>query len=103
MLKELVESGKVTPVIDRTYPLSEAPEAIRLPRARARPRQGRHHRLEGRGQQISPPGQTRAPEHRDALASSGRADYLQSEKEGAVSRHEPVHAEGPVGQGLGPL
>jgi len=28
-LKELIESGKVTPVIDRTYPLSETPEAIR--------------------------------------------------------------------------
>jgi NADPH:quinone reductase-like Zn-dependent oxidoreductase len=28
-LGELVESGKVTPVIDRTYPLSETPEAIR--------------------------------------------------------------------------
>jgi NADPH:quinone reductase-like Zn-dependent oxidoreductase len=28
-LKELVESGSVTPVIDRTYPLSEVPEAIR--------------------------------------------------------------------------
>jgi NADPH:quinone reductase-like Zn-dependent oxidoreductase len=27
-LKELVESGKVTPVIDRTYPLSETSEAI---------------------------------------------------------------------------
>jgi NADPH:quinone reductase-like Zn-dependent oxidoreductase len=29
VLKDLVEAGKVTPVIDRTYPLSEAPEAIR--------------------------------------------------------------------------
>jgi NADPH:quinone reductase-like Zn-dependent oxidoreductase len=29
VLKELIESGKVTPVIDRTYPLAEAPEAIR--------------------------------------------------------------------------
>jgi NADPH:quinone reductase-like Zn-dependent oxidoreductase len=29
VLKEFIESGKVTPVIDRTYPLSEAPEAIR--------------------------------------------------------------------------
>jgi NADPH:quinone reductase-like Zn-dependent oxidoreductase len=28
-LKELIEAGKVTPVIDRAYPLSEAPEAIR--------------------------------------------------------------------------
>jgi len=29
VLKELIEGGKVTPVIDRTYPLSEAPKAIR--------------------------------------------------------------------------
>src|ERR687895_403806 len=29
VLKELIEVGKVTPVIDRTYPLSEVPEAIR--------------------------------------------------------------------------
>ncbi len=28
-LKELIESGKLIPVIDRTYPLSEVPEAIR--------------------------------------------------------------------------
>jgi NADPH:quinone reductase-like Zn-dependent oxidoreductase len=29
VLNELVEAGKLAPVIDRTYPLSEAPEAIR--------------------------------------------------------------------------
>jgi len=29
VLKELIEAGKITPVIDRTYPLSEVPEAIR--------------------------------------------------------------------------
>jgi NADPH:quinone reductase-like Zn-dependent oxidoreductase len=29
VLKELLEAGKLTPVIDRTYPLSEVPEAIR--------------------------------------------------------------------------
>jgi NADPH:quinone reductase-like Zn-dependent oxidoreductase len=28
VLKELIESGQVTPVIDRTYPLRETPEAI---------------------------------------------------------------------------
>jgi NADPH:quinone reductase-like Zn-dependent oxidoreductase len=28
-LKELLEAGKVTPVIDRSYPLSEVPEALR--------------------------------------------------------------------------
>jgi NADPH:quinone reductase-like Zn-dependent oxidoreductase len=29
VLKELIESGKLTPVIDRTYPLAEVPGAIR--------------------------------------------------------------------------
>jgi NADPH:quinone reductase-like Zn-dependent oxidoreductase len=29
VLKELIEAGKVTPVIDKTYPLSEVPDAIR--------------------------------------------------------------------------
>jgi NADPH:quinone reductase-like Zn-dependent oxidoreductase len=29
VLKELIESGKLTPVIGRTYPLAEVPEAIR--------------------------------------------------------------------------
>lgn len=29
VLRELVESGSLTPAIDRTYPLSEAPGAIR--------------------------------------------------------------------------
>jgi NADPH:quinone reductase-like Zn-dependent oxidoreductase len=29
VLTELIEAGKVTPVIDRTFPLSEVPEAIR--------------------------------------------------------------------------
>ncbi|MDN4611562.1 NAD(P)-dependent alcohol dehydrogenase [Arthrobacter burdickii] len=28
MLRDLIESGRVTPVIDRTYPLSQVPEAI---------------------------------------------------------------------------
>jgi NADPH:quinone reductase-like Zn-dependent oxidoreductase len=32
VLKELIEAGKVTPVVDRTYPLNEVPEAIRYMR-----------------------------------------------------------------------
>lgn len=37
LLKELIEAGKVTPVIDRTYPLSETADAIRyLETGRAR-------------------------------------------------------------------
>jgi NADPH:quinone reductase-like Zn-dependent oxidoreductase len=29
ILAKLIEAGKITPVIDRTYPLTEAPHAIR--------------------------------------------------------------------------
>jgi NADPH:quinone reductase-like Zn-dependent oxidoreductase len=29
VLTELIEAGKITPVIDRTFPLSEVPEAMR--------------------------------------------------------------------------
>ena len=29
VLKEFLEAGKITPVVDRTYPLSEVPDAIR--------------------------------------------------------------------------
>ena len=37
VLKELIEAGRITPVIDRSYPLSEAPKAIRyLEEGRAR-------------------------------------------------------------------
>jgi len=44
VLRELVEAGKVAPVIDRTYPLSEAAEAIRTSKQDT-PGEGGHHRV----------------------------------------------------------
>ena len=46
-LREFIEAGKVTPVVDRTFPLPETPEAIRHLLRELRPRQDRHHRLSG--------------------------------------------------------
>ena len=34
VLRELIEAGKVTPIVDRVFPLSEVPEAIRYMRER---------------------------------------------------------------------
>jgi NADPH:quinone reductase-like Zn-dependent oxidoreductase len=45
VLKELIEARKITPVIDRTFPLSDVPEAIRYLETGAGSREGRHHRL----------------------------------------------------------
>ena len=44
-LAELVEAGTVMPVIDRTYPLIEAPDAIRYLAEGHAARQDRHHRV----------------------------------------------------------
>ena len=43
VIKDLVEARKVTPVIERTYPLSETPEAFGPRRRGTRPREDRHH------------------------------------------------------------
>jgi len=43
-LVELSQAGKITTVIDRRFPLSEVPEALRYLGERARQRQGRRHR-----------------------------------------------------------
>ena len=45
VLRDLIETGQVTPALDRTYPLSEAAAAIRYVKRRPRQRQGRHHRV----------------------------------------------------------
>ena len=42
-LKELLESGKVVPVIDKSYPLRETAEAIRYLDRRTCPRKSHHH------------------------------------------------------------
>ena len=49
VLKELVEAGKVIPVIDGTYPLRETPRAIGTCRGRTRARDGRHRHRSGDG------------------------------------------------------
>ena len=46
-LRELAEAGSLTPAIERTYPLSDAPEAVRRLIGRARPGQDRPHRRAG--------------------------------------------------------
>jgi len=47
LLKELVEAGKITPVIDGTYPLSESVGVIDHV-GEGHARDGRHHRVRGR-------------------------------------------------------
>ena len=48
-LKELIEAGKLRPIIDRTYPLRGGTSGHTLPRERPRARQGRPHRLRIKG------------------------------------------------------
>jgi hypothetical protein len=45
VLQELLEAGKVTPVIDRRYALSELPEALRYLGEGGAQRKGRHQRV----------------------------------------------------------
>ena len=61
-LRELAEAGALTPVIDRTYPLSEARRGHPVPRRGARPREGRHHRLTGPASRERPGRSRRAPD-----------------------------------------
>ena len=45
VLRDLIETGQVTPAIDRTYPLSETRGRDPVRERRSRQRQGRHHRV----------------------------------------------------------
>jgi Zinc-binding dehydrogenase len=45
VLKELIEAGKITPVIDRTFPLNATPEAIRYVGERSTQGKNCHHRV----------------------------------------------------------
>jgi hypothetical protein len=45
VLKDLIEAGQLTPVIDRTYPLSEALKGHPVPAGGTRPGENRHHHV----------------------------------------------------------
>ena len=47
-LKELIEAGKVATVIDRRYPLSDVPEALRYQEMGRTPGEDRRHRVRRR-------------------------------------------------------
>jgi NADPH:quinone reductase-like Zn-dependent oxidoreductase len=75
VLKELIEAGKVTPVIDRTFPLSEVPEAIsylRDGRTRGKLAITDSH-IKPLGAPATPPSSSRAPPAR-GLNSTARAE-----------------------------
>ena len=57
-LRDLVEAGKLTPAIDRTYPLAEAAGGHPPPAGRPGPRQARHLRLIPQHVQSPDPGST---------------------------------------------
>lgn len=44
-LRKLIKTGDVKPIIDRTYPLDQVPEAASIPAGRKHAREDRHHRL----------------------------------------------------------
>ena len=73
VLKELIEAGRITPVIDRTYPLSEAPKAIRYVEQGYAPRKGRHHRLTANSSGLRKP---QGHDHRGGFPLIRRADPM---------------------------
>ncbi len=102
VLKELIEAGKITPVIDRTYPLSEAPEAIRYLERGTRPRKGRHHRLTrgppftsttvGQGDQAFPKLRPRSKRASDEFAPPERSNRVGQMRE--VAEWRPTSCSG---------
>jgi Zinc-binding dehydrogenase/RibD C-terminal domain len=53
VMKELIETGKITPVIDRTFPLSEVPGAIRFLESGQAQGEGHHHRVRLRAEPLT--------------------------------------------------
>jgi NADPH:quinone reductase-like Zn-dependent oxidoreductase len=70
-LQELAEAGKITPVIDRTYPLSQTPEAMAHV-GEGRPRKDRHHRVRRGTDHIRGPRHRTLPGNRPPISAHMR-------------------------------
>jgi Zinc-binding dehydrogenase len=104
-LADLSESGKLTPVIDRTYPLAQAPAVLRH-FEQGHPRKDRHHHLE-RDPHAAVPPTRRAARTRSLAALAARrasavrlAVWTRIAGPGVVLEHEDGSLASSVVEGL---
>jgi NADPH:quinone reductase-like Zn-dependent oxidoreductase len=94
-IRALIEAGKVTPVIDRTYPLSEAPEAIRYLEVRRPPMRGGHEDRREDDDEEHPPDQPHELPPRGHQAHREGPDHDRAEQRPEGSRLRSVQHHDP--------